>query len=243
MTGTLTDTSFWIFDALFTPQDHPAREMQDTFFMKGITGSLPEKTLVKNVKGAHESGVSNSKGWNYQWKEGEAEKTLLRTHTTGISARTLSKLKLSDLPAKYFTIGKVFRNETVDWSHGFEFYQTEGIVIDEHANLLHLLGYLKDFYKKMGFEQIRFRPSYFAYTEPSVEIEVFHPQRKKWIELGGAGMLRPEVVLPLLGKNIPVLAWGQGFDRIIMDYYKISDLREMYSNDLKDLRTKKFWIK
>ena len=243
MTGTLTDTSFWIFDALFTPQDHPAREMQDTFFMKGITGSLPEKTLVKNVKGAHESGVSNSKGWNYQWKEGEAEKTLLRTHTTGISARTLSKLKLSDLPAKYFTIGKVFRNETVDWSHGFEFYQTEGIVIDEHANFLHLLGYLKDFYKKMGFEQIRFRPSYFAYTEPSVEIEVFHPQRKKWIELGGAGMLRPEVVLPLLGKNIPVLAWGQGFDRIIMDYYKISDLREMYSNDLKDLRTKKFWIK
>ena len=95
----------------------------------------------------------------------------------------------------------------------------------------------------MGFSNIRFRPSFFAYTEPSVEIEVFHPEKKIWIELGGAGIFRPEVTIPLLGKPIPVLAWGQGFDRIIMDFYKIQDLREMYSNNLKSLREKKAWIK
>ena len=106
-----------------------------------------------------------------------------------------------------------------------------------------LLGYLKEFYKKMGFEKIKFVPSFFAYTEPSVEIQVFHPEKKIWLELGGAGIFRPEVVIPLLGKNIPVLAWGQGFDRIIMDYYTIKDLRETYSNNLNDLRNKKIWIK
>lgn len=243
MNGTMTDTSFWIFDALFTPQDHPAREMQDTFFIKDAKGRLPDKNIVCRVKNSHEIGVDKSKGWKYPWSEKEAEKVVLRTHTTGLSSRTLSKLKLSDLPAKYFAIGKCFRNETVDWSHGFEFYQTEGIVIDPNANLRHLLGYLKEFYTKMGFTKIRFRPSFFAYTEPSVEIEVFHPEKKIWLELGGAGIFRPEVTVPLLGKPIPVLAWGQGFDRIIMDYYNIKDLREMYANDIKDSRTKKFWIK
>jgi len=243
MSGAMTETSFWNFDALFTPQDHPAREMQDTFFLKKIESKLPDPSIVKKVKQAHESGLSGSSGWNYQWHEAEAKKALLRTHTTCLSARTLAMLKPSDLPAKYFAIGKVFRNETIDWSHAFEFYQTEGIVIDENANLQHLLGYIKEFYKKMGFEKIRFRPSFFAYTEPSVEIEAYHPEKKIWIELGGAGIFRPEVTVPLLGKPIPVLAWGQGFDRIIMDYYKIKDLREMYSNDLKDLRNKKFWIK
>jgi len=243
MSGTLTETSFWNFDALFTPQDHPAREMHDTFFLKEFEGKLPEAKIVSKVKQSHESGISGSKGWNYKWKEKDAKKVILRTHTTCLSARTLGSLKLSDLPAKYFAIGKVFRNETLDWNHGFEFYQTEGIVIDENANLSHLLGYLKEFYKKMGFNKIKFRPSFFPYTEPSVEIEVFHPEKKIWVELGGAGIFRPEVTATLLGKAVPVLAWGQGFDRIITDYYKIKDLREMYSNDLKDLRTKRAWIK
>jgi phenylalanyl-tRNA synthetase alpha chain len=168
---------------------------------------------------------------------------LLRTHTTSLSARTLASLRESDLPAKYFAIGKVFRNETLDWKHAFEFYQTEGIVVDENANFRHLLGYLKEFYLKMGFSKIKFVPSFFAYTEPSVEVQVWHPERKEWIELGGAGVFRPEVTAPLLGKAIPVLAWGQGFDRIIMDYYKIKDLREMYANDIKQLREKEVWMK
>lgn len=243
MNGPMLDSSFWIFDSLFTPQDHPAREMQDTFFIKGMSMDLPDKKIVSKVREAHEKGIVGSKGWNYSWTEKEAQKAVLRTHTTGLSARTLATLKEKDIPAKYFAIGKVFRNETVDWSHAFEFYQTEGIVVDQNANLRHLLGYLKEFYKKMGIEKIRFRPSYFAYTEPSVEIEAFHPEKKIWFELGGAGIFRPEITAPLFGKPIPVLAWGQGFDRIIMDFYKIKDLREMYANDLKDLRTKRFWIK
>ncbi len=243
MSGPMVDNSFWIFDSLFTPQDHPAREMQDTFFISGVKGKLPEKKLVDAVKKSHESGVSGSKGWQYDWKDEVSKKIILRTHTTGLSARTLATISPDQLPAKYFAIGKVFRNETVDWKHSFEFYQTEGIVIDENANFRHLLGYLKEFYTKMGFEKIKFVPSFFAYTEPSVEIQVFHPERKEWLELGGAGMFRPEVTTPLLGKPIPVLAWGQGFDRIIMDYYKIKDLREMYSNNLKHLKEKQFWIK
>jgi len=195
------------------------------------------------VKQAHESGVDSSKGWQYNWQEKEAKRIVLRTHTTAISAQTLAQLKESDIPAKYFTIGKVFRNETLDWKHGFEFYQTEGIVVDKNANFNHLMGYLKEFYKKMGFEKIKFFPTYYAFTEPSVEIQVFHPEKKEWLELGGGGIFRPEVTIPLLGKNIPVLAWGQGFDRIIMDYYNIKDLREMYSNDIKCLREKKVWLK
>jgi phenylalanyl-tRNA synthetase alpha chain len=242
MKGDLAQSSFWVFDSLFTAQDHPVREMQDTFFINKKM-ELPDKKIVSKVKEAHEKGVDGSKGWEYEWDEEEAKKVILRTHTTCLSSQTLSKLKKENIPAKFFALGKCFRNETVDWSHGFEFYQTEGIVVDKNANFRHLLGYLKQFYKKMGFENVRFRPSYFAYTEPSVEIEVYHPEKKKWIELGGAGMFRPEITIPLLGEHIPVLAWGQGFDRIIMDYYDIKDLRELYKNNLTQLRKMKFWMK
>lgn len=247
MQGTLTQTAFWNFDALFTAQDHPVRDMQDTFYIQDIKGKLPQdRQLVARVKKAHEKGVSESKGWNYKWKEEEAKKVVLRTHTTCLSAATLTKLaslKEKDKKGKFFAIGRCFRNETVDWSHGFEFNQTEGIVIDKNANFKHLLGYLKEFFKKMGHEKIRFRPSYFPYTEPSVEIEVFIPEKNQWLELGGAGIFRPEVTVPLLGEWVPVLAWGPGFDRIIMDYYEIKDLRETYANDINKLRKIKAWLK
>ncbi len=243
ISGSMTETSFWNFDSLFTPQDHPAREMQDTFFINEVSGKLPEKDLVEKVKKSHENGIEGSKGWRYKWSEEEAKKVVLRTHTTCLSARTIAGIKKENLPAKFFAIGKVFRNETLDWSHLFDFYQTEGIVIDKNVNLVQLLGYLKEFYKKMGFEKIRFRPSYFPYTEPSVEIEIFHPERQKWLELGGAGIFRPEVTEPLIGKDFKVIAWGQGFERIIIDYYKIKDLREMYSNDIKKLRESKNWMR
>jgi len=242
MSGNLVESSFWVFDALFTAQDHPVREMQDTFFIDKKE-ELPKKKLVEAVKQSHEKGVGGSKGWRYNWDENEAKKLVLRTHTTCLSARTLTKLKEKDLPAKFFAIGKCFRNETVDWSHGFEFNQTEGIVVDPNANFRNLLGYLKQFFNKMGFEKIRFRPAYFPYTEPSVEIDFFHPEKKVWLELGGAGIFRPEVTIPLLGKHIPVLAWGPGFDRILMDYFEIKDLRELYKNDLTKLRKMKFWVK
>jgi len=242
MQGSIIQKSFWNFDALFTAQDHPVREMQDTFFINKKE-KIQEKELIKKIKQAHEKGIDKSKGWNYLWSEEEAEKLVLRTHTTCLSAQTLYNLKKQEIPIKFFSIGKCFRNETVDWSHGFEFYQTEGIVVDKNVTFLDLLGYLKEFYNKMGFEKIRFTPAYFPYTEPSVEVNVWHPEKKVWLELGGAGILRPEVTIPLLGEDIPVLAWGQGFDRIIMDYYKIKDLRELYKNNLSQLRKTKFWMK
>ena len=152
-------------------------------------------------------------------------------------------MKNKEFPAKYFALGKCFRNETIDWSHGFEFNQTEGIVVDEDANFRQLLGYLIEFFKKMGYKKIRIRPGYFPYTEPSLEIDVYYPKHKKWIELGGAGMFRPEVTIPLFGRHIPVLAWGPGFDRIIMEFFKIHDLRDMYKNDLNALREMKIWDK
>jgi len=245
MDGSLVQTSFWNFDALFTAQDHPVREMQDTFFIKNPgNGKLPDGKLVEKVRKVHEhGGETGSLGWGGKWNPEEAKKNVLRTHTTALSAKTIYALKKDELPAKYFSVGKCFRNETLDWSHLFEFDQTEGIVIDENANFRHLLGYLKEFFNKMGFEKVRFRPAYFPYTEPSIEVDVFHPKHKKWIELGGAGMFRPEVVVPLLGKDVPVLAWGLGVGRILADYYNINDIRELYKNDLKQLREIKAWVR
>ena len=239
MTGPIADSSFWIFDALFTAQDHPVREMQDTFYIKKSSINLPTGDIVARVQQAHEKGIAGSKGWSYSWDKQQATRTALRTHTTSLSAHALASLKPSDLPAKFFSMGKAFRNETIDWSHGIEFYQTDGIVVSKDVNFRHLLGYLQIFYRKMGFTQIRLRPSFFPYTEPSVEIDVYHKEKGIWLEFGGAGMFRPEVTASLLGSPTPVLAWGPGFDRIIMDAYTIKDLRELYSNDLNTLRTKK----
>jgi phenylalanyl-tRNA synthetase alpha chain len=240
MEGQIINSSFWNFDVLFTPQDHPARDLQDSIFLDKKE-EVKDKELMKKVKEMHESGSNVSRGWGYKFDEEKSKKLVMRTHTTVLSAKTLAKLK--EKKGKFFAIGRNFRNEAVDWSHGFEFDQTEGIVIDPDANFRHLLGYLKEFFKKMGFEKARFRPAYFPYTEPSVECDVFHPVRKKWIELGGAGIFRPEMVIPLLGKDIPVLAWGLGLGRIVMDYYDIHDLRELYKNDIKQLREMKMWLK
>ena len=242
MTGGIVVNSFWNFDALFTAQDHPVREMQDTFYIKGVKGTLPDKKLVENIKKAHEGGIDGSKGWEYKFDEEISKRILLRPHTTCISIKTLKEIAdRKEFPAKYFALGKCFRNETVDWKHGFEFNQTEGIVIDENANFRQLLGYLKEFFRKMGYDKIRIRPSFFAYTEPSLEIDCWNEERKEWLELGGAGMFRPEVTIPIFGRHIPVLAWGPGFDRIIMESYKIKDLREMYKNNITKLREMKFW--
>jgi len=241
MSGNYVQSAFWDLDALFVPQDHPAREMQDTFYLNG-NAKLPK--LWEKVKKVHEDGNNTgSKGWQCQFSKEETQKILLRTHTTVLSAQTISNLKKEDLPAKFFSVSKVFRNEALDWKHLFEFYQVEGIVIDPNANLSHLKGYLREFYKKMGFPKVRMRPAHFPYTEPSVEVDVYHPIKKQWVELGGAGIFRPEVVKPLLGFECPVLAWGQGMGRIISEYWKIQDIRELYKNDFKQLREIKAWIK
>ncbi|MBR9706596.1 phenylalanine--tRNA ligase subunit alpha [Candidatus Pacearchaeota archaeon] len=244
MSGNMTQSSFWNFDVLFTPQDHPVREMQDTFFIKDKIAKLPDNKFVTEVKKAHEGKIPGSIGWQYNWKDKEAKKVALRTHTTCLSAKTLKEIsQTKEFPAKYFSVGKVFRNETLDWSHGFEFNQTEGIVIDENATFGQLIGYLTKFFNKMGFDKIRVRPGYFPYTEPSVEVDYFNPVKKAWVELVGAGMFRPELTIPIFGRHIPVLAWGMGFDRMITKFFNIKDLREMFKNDINKLRDMKIWDK
>lgn len=235
MKGPMLEQSFWNFDSLFIPQDHPAREMQDALFSDLKEKSSKEKSYTA-VKKQHE------KNWRI-WDKEKSDELVLRTHTTNLSARAISELKKKDLPAKFFSVGKVFRNETLDWSHLAEFYQVEGIVVDENVTFTDLVGYLKTFFRKMGFDQIRIRPAFFPYTEPSVEIEVFHTGRGKWLELGGAGVFRPEVVKPLMGSDVPVLAWGLGLERLMMEYYKIENIRELYKNDLKTLNQIKMWVK
>ncbi|MGV8131155.1 MAG: phenylalanine--tRNA ligase subunit alpha [Candidatus Pacearchaeota archaeon] len=243
MTGDYTVNGFWNFDALFTAQDHPVREMQDTFFIKGVQGKLPNEALVSKVKKAHEEGVDNSLGWRYKWKEEESKKVLLRTHTTCLSSKKLASLKKEDLPAKFFSVNKVFRNETLDWKHGFEFNQAEGIVIDPKGNFRHLIGYLKEFAAKMGYKKIRIQPGYFPYTEPSLEGSIWNEERKEWVEVLAAGIFRPEVTVPLLGTAMPVLAWGPGFDRLMTQAHKIKDLRELYKNDIDYLRNHPLLLK
>lgn len=243
MTGNMVQTGFWDLDSLFVPQDHPARQMQDTFFIKNpSSGTLP--SLWKKIKEVHENGGdTGSSGWGGKWSEQLATGNLLRTHTTVLSAQTIARLKESDLPAKFFSVGKVFRNEALDYKHLFEFYQVEGIVVDPNANFKHLKGYLREFFTKMGYLDVRIRPAHFPYTEPSAEVEVLHPVHKEWVELGGAGIFRPEVTKTLLGFECPVLAWGLGMGRIISEYWKISDIRDLDKNDLKMTKEMKFWMK
>ncbi|HYD03256.1 MAG TPA: phenylalanine--tRNA ligase subunit alpha [Alphaproteobacteria bacterium] len=243
MSGSMVQSAFWDLDVLFVPQDHPAREMQDTFYLKKpSTAKIPEE-LKKKVKAVHENGAdTGSTGWGSAWNEEKAKQLMLRTHTTVLSAHSLDKLKKEHLPIRYFNVGKVFRNEAVDWKHAFEFYQTEGIVVDPNATFTDLVGYLKEFFKAMGYDKIRLRPGHFPYTEPSIEIEVFNKERKEWVELGGAGIFRPEVTKTLLGFECPVLAWGLGFGRISVQYYNITDIRDFNRNDIKQLRSIKKWL-
>jgi phenylalanyl-tRNA synthetase alpha chain len=236
--GPLVESAFWNFDALFQPQDHPARDMHDTFYLKRPKTVPIEgfERYKENVRLTHEGGwTTGSTGWRYKWDEEVAKKTLLRTHTTAVTVRHLSGIKKEDLPVKVFSIGKVFRNEAIDYKHLPEFYQVEGIVVDPNANFRNLLGILKQFYTEMGFDKVRFRPGYFPYTEMSIEPEVYL-EGKGWIELGGSGIFRPEVVKPILGFECPVLAWGLGLDRIVTLGLGLTDIRELYMSDMDWLK-------
>ncbi|BBM83085.1 phenylalanine--tRNA ligase subunit alpha [Candidatus Uabimicrobium amorphum] len=232
------DTGLWDFDALFQPQDHPSRDMQDTFYMKKPQyGSLPNQELVERISSTHENGGNTgSSGWGYKWDSEEARRMVLRTHTTASSIRYLSENP--NPPSKVFCVGRVFRNETISFKHLPEFHQVDGIVVDKNASLCSLLGTLQAFYRKMGFDKVKFKPSFFPYTEPSAEVFVWMEQKSCWIELGGSGIFRPEVTMPL-GCNVPVMAWGLGLERLAMLRYGISDIRTLYGSDLDWLQEAK----
>lgn len=245
MKGEYLELNFWNFDALYQPQDHPARDLADTFYMKTpYKGRLPEAGMVDRVRRTHEDGwTTGSKGWQYRWDPEFARRTVLRTHTTSLSVNQIAKLKPEDLPGKFFSVGRVFRNEAIDWNHLAEFYQTDGIVIGEDVTFRDMKGYLKAYLEGLGLKKFRFRPGYFPYTEMSMEAEVWIEERGAWMELFGAGMFRPEVVKPLIGVDVPVLAWGPGFDRLVMQSYKVSNIKELYSNDIGLLRRARLWVR
>jgi len=232
--GDYVESAFWNMDVLFTAQDHPARELQDTFYIKDPErlDLSADEGLLEKVKRVHENGGdTGSLGWRYKWSRLEAERALLRTHTTVNSVRYIAANPKP--PFKVFCIGRVFRNEAMDSTHLPEFTQVEGIVCEEGANFDMLVGLLKEFYRRMGLPKIRVRPGYFPYTEPSLEVEAYW--NGQWMELGGAGMFRPEVTHSL-GVKEPVLAWGLGFERLAMLRWGLKDIRDIYISDVDWLK-------
>lgn len=222
----------WNMDALFIPQDHLAREMQDTFYLEKPATLPIEADVVEKIAKVHERGAgTGSRGWGGKFNPTESERALLRTHTTVGTIRHLARE--GGKPLRVFSIGRVFRKETMDATHLPEFHQIEGIATEPGADFPMLLGILKEFYKRMGFQQLRWRPSYYPYTEPSMDVEVW--TGKKWMELGGCGIFRPEVTVPF-GIKTPVLAWGLGLERLAMMRFGLSDIRQLYVSDLEWLR-------
>jgi phenylalanyl-tRNA synthetase alpha chain len=234
-TNKWVESSFWNFDALFQPQSHPARDAHDTFFIKdpAVANGVPED-YYERVKTTHERGGYGSIGYGCNFKREEAVKNLLRTHTTAISAQMLNRLANNEggfVPRKYLSIDRVFRNEAMDATHLCEFHQVEGLVADFDLTLGNLIGVIKTFFEKIGITQLRFKPAYNPYTEPSMEIFGYHPDLKKWTEIGNSGMFRPEMLRPMgLPENVRVIAWGLSLERPTMIKYRIENIRDLFGH-------------
>ncbi|XP_066303843.1 phenylalanine--tRNA ligase alpha subunit-like [Branchiostoma lanceolatum] len=237
-TNNYIESSFWNFDTLFVPQQHPARDEHDTFFIKEpmYAQGFPEEYMDR-VKTVHSQGGFGSQGYQYEWKREEAQKNVLRTHTTAVSARMLYQLaqqqKDGFKPVKLFSIDRVFRNETLDATHLAEFNQIEGVVADYNLTLGDLMGVLHAFFKKLGIEKLRFKPAYNPYTEPSMEVFSYHEGLQKWVEVGNSGVFRPEMLLPMgLPEDISVIAWGLSLERPTMIKYGIDNIRELVGHKI-----------
>jgi len=234
-TNKWVESSFWNFDSLFQPQSHPARDAHDTFFIKepAETISVPEE-YYERVKNMHEKGGNGSIGYRTVFERKEAMKNLLRTHTTAVSSQMLYKLANQPggfKPARYFSIDRVFRNESMDATHLCEFHQVEGLVADYNLSLGDLIGTVETFFHKIGIKRLRFKPAFNPYTEPSMEVFGYHPGLKKWTELGNSGMFRPEMLAPMgLPKDVRVIAWGLALERPTMIMYNINNIRTLFGH-------------
>jgi phenylalanyl-tRNA synthetase alpha chain len=244
-TNRFVETGFWNFDALYVPQQHPARDLQDTFYIadpatadppredplndphrpksvQPASAATSEKPLDykeywENVRQVHENGKYGSIGYRYPWNADEALRLVLRTHTTSVSTYVLHKLAANPRPARYFSIDRVFRNEAVDATHLAEFHQIEGVIADFGLTLGGLIGFMEVFFAKMGIHQLRFKPAYNPYTEPSMEIFGYHEGLGKWVEIGNSGMFRPEMLEPMgIPKDMRVYGWGLSLERPTM---------------------------
>ncbi len=222
------EMEFYNFDMLFQPQDHPAREIHDSFRVEG-RGEVKDKELLRRVKEVHE------RWWNYSWDQEVALRLVMRSQTTATTARVLSTSPKP--PTRVFTIGKVFRPDAIDATHLIEFHQLDGLIIEEDFNFRKLLGVLKEIFAGLGIKEIKFKPAYFPFTEPSVEIYGWI-DKLGWVEMAGAGLLRPEVTEPA-GVYSPAGAWGLGLDRLAMLFLGVKDIRDLYSDDIEFLRNRK----
>ena len=249
-TNRYAESGFWNFDALFVPQQHPARDLQDTFYISDpVEADLPRpegeegepsssdsskstapshSQYLKNVHAVHEHGAFSSVGYHYPFSIPTTRRLLLRTHTTAVSTSMLYALSQNPRPARYFSIDRVFRNESVDATHLAEFHQVEGVIADYGLTLGGLIGFMEVFFSKMGIRNLRFKPAYNPYTEPSLEIFSYHPGLKKTVEIGNSGMFRPEMLEPMgLPKDMRVFGWGLSLERPTMIKYGVSNIREL----------------
>ncbi len=230
--GEIVETAFWNMDMLFIPQDHPARDMQDTLYLKG-KGKI-DPAMARKIRRVHEIGIGGSKGWQYKWSFDEASKLLLRTHTTVNTIRYIVEHPKEE--CKIFSVEKIFRRENLDAKHLAEFSQVEGVISGRGVTFGVLMDTLERFYHRLGVKDVWVKPSYFPYTEPS--LEVHGTFRGKDMELGGAGMFRPEVLRPW-GIKYNVAAWGLGLERLLMTVLSLDDIRDIYRNDLSFLKERK----
>ncbi|SMY18795.1 unnamed protein product [Zymoseptoria tritici ST99CH_1A5] len=262
-TGRFVDTGFWNFDALFVPQQHPARDMQDTFYVSDpaeagppgpdpladaalskmeaesqlfssnkddtpSTSKLDYEQYYADIKAVHQDGKFGSVGYRYPYTDSETRKLVLRTHTTAVSTYCLHRLAANPRPARYFSIDRVFRNETVDATHLAEFHQIEGVIADYGLTLGGLQAFLGKFFEQLGITNLRFKPAYNPYTEPSMEVFGFHRGLDKWVEIGNSGMFRPEMLLPMgLPADLRVYGFGLSLERPTMIKYGVSNIREL----------------
>ncbi len=235
--GEIVLPMFWNSNALFMPQDHPASDIHDIYFVsapKTHADIPPEwEEYIERVKGVHE------RSWGYKWDDEKARRLVLRSHATALSAILLAHKP--KIPGKYFTISRVFRPDEFDYKHLLEFNQLDGVVLSEDITFRDLVGLLKNFAQEFaGTDRIKLKAGYFPFTEPSVELFVKH-EEKGWIEIGGAGMFREELLQPF-DIDVPVIAWGLGIGRFAMMELGIEDIREFYSKRLGYLRTaRKVW--
>ncbi|MEF8791360.1 MAG: phenylalanine--tRNA ligase subunit alpha [Haloarculaceae archaeon] len=241
MEGPHADAEFWINDCLFMPQDHPARTHWDQFGLDvPPMRELPEE-LVERVRSAHREGVGeDGDGYHSPWTEDVAREVDLRGHTTSLSMRYLSGNAVGDLepPQRYFSVEKVYRNDTLDPTHLLEFFQIEGWVMAEELSVRDLMGTFTEFYEQFGITDLEFKPHYNPYTEPSFELFGTHPETGEIVEIGNSGIFREEVLRPL-GVECDVMAWGLALERLLMLMYGFEDIRDVHGTlcDLDLLRT------
>lgn len=226
---------FWNFDILFQAQDHPSREIHDTFWLDHKNDEIADANslLIEKVKNIHERGCRNGiRGWGGEWKKEVSSRYILRTQMTSATIRALSHNLRP--PFRVYSIGKVFRPDQIDYKRLPEFTQLDGIISEEGFSFRDLLSVLQDFFSRLGFQKVKFKPAYFPFTEPSVEGYVYFEGRG-WIEVFGAGLFRPEI-LEVFNIEENVGAWGMGLERLAMKLLGVEDIRLFYTRETDVLR-------